>query len=130
VVSGSDGLAVVVGFGINLTYDGPDGVAATSVRHETGLTIEPRALLDIVIEELEPRRAALDSNDGRLGLRGEYERALATIGQSVRVEQLHGDLFGTAVGVDQRGQLLVDIEGEVRTIEVGDVVHLRVGEPR
>lgn len=130
VVTSAQGLAVVVGVGVNLTYEGPEGVAATSVRHETGLTIEPRALLDIVIEALEPRRAALDTEDGRAGLRVEYERALSTIGQSVRVEQVHGDLLGDAVGVDQRGQLLVEVDGVVRTIEAGDVVHLRVGDPR
>ena len=109
---------------------GPDGVAATSVRRETGLTIVPRALLDIVLEELEPRRAELDSEEGRAELRAEYERALSTLGLAVRVEQHQGELLGTAVGIDRRGQLLVDVGGDVRTVEVGDVVHLRAMEAR
>jgi BirA family biotin operon repressor/biotin-[acetyl-CoA-carboxylase] ligase len=130
VAATTDGVAVVVGFGVNLTYEGPDGVAATSVRRETGLTIVPRALLDIVLEELEPRRAALDSEEGRAELRAEYERALSTLGLAVRVEQHQGELLGTAVGIDRRGQLLVDVGGDVRTVEVGDVVHLRAMEAR
>ena len=125
VVSSSMGVAVVVGFGVNLTYEGPEGVTATSVRRETGLTIAPRALLDIALEELEPLRAELDSEEGRAGLRANYERALSTLGLAVRVEQHHGELLGTAVGIDRRGQLLVDVEGDVVTVEVGDVVHLR-----
>jgi BirA family biotin operon repressor/biotin-[acetyl-CoA-carboxylase] ligase len=128
LVSPSSGVAVVVGFGVNLTYEGPEGVAATSVRSETGLTIAPRALLDIVLEELEPRRAALDSDEGRSELRANYERALVTLGSIVRVEQHGGELVGAAVGLDHRGQLLVDVEGDVRVIEVGDVVHLRPGD--
>jgi BirA family biotin operon repressor/biotin-[acetyl-CoA-carboxylase] ligase len=128
VVATSHGLAVVVGFGVNLTDEGPDGVDATSVRAETGLTIEPRALLDIVLEELEPRRVALDTDDGRARLRDSYLSALVTVGQVVRVEQHRGDLLGTAVGVDERGQLLVEVDGEVHTVEAGDVVHLRRGE--
>jgi len=130
VAATTDGVAVVVGFGVNLTYEGPDGVAATSVRRETGLTIVPRALLDIVLEELEPRRAELDSEEGRAELRAEYERALSTLGLAVRVEQHQGELLGTAVGIDRRGQLLVDVGGDVRTVEVGDVVHLRAMDAR
>jgi BirA family biotin operon repressor/biotin-[acetyl-CoA-carboxylase] ligase len=124
VGTGSD-LAVVVGLGVNLTFPGPEGVMSTSVLLESGLTIAPRALLDLVLEELETRRSQLDSDDGRGALRAEYERALATIGQTVRVEQLGGTVVGRAQGVDTAGQLLVEVEGVVQTIGVGDVVHLR-----
>jgi BirA family biotin operon repressor/biotin-[acetyl-CoA-carboxylase] ligase len=124
VGTGSD-LAVVVGLGVNLTFPGPEGVMSTSVLLESGLTIAPRALLDLVLEELETRRSQLDSDDGRRALRAEYERALATIGQTVRVEQLGGTVVGRAQGVDTAGQLLVEVEGVVQTIGVGDVVHLR-----
>jgi BirA family biotin operon repressor/biotin-[acetyl-CoA-carboxylase] ligase len=118
-------LSVVVGIGVNLTYDGPEGVAATSVRAETGLTIAPRALLDILLEEIDFRRAQLNDVSGRLALREEYVGALATIGQRVRVVQSDETLHGLAVGVDEEGRLRVDIDGAVRTFSVGDVVHVR-----
>jgi BirA family biotin operon repressor/biotin-[acetyl-CoA-carboxylase] ligase len=54
--------------------------------------------------------------------------ALATIGQRVRVEQSDATLEGLAMGVDEEGRLLVDVEGAVRTFSVGDVVHVRAGE--
>jgi BirA family biotin operon repressor/biotin-[acetyl-CoA-carboxylase] ligase len=128
VMSTSRGFAVVVGLGVNLTFDGPDDVKATSVRRETGLTIAPRALLDIVLEELESRRLQLDSDEGRAALRGEYERALSTLGLLVRVEQQDQSFVGRATGVDAEGRLLVDVDGEVVTFGVGDVVHVRAQE--
>jgi BirA family biotin operon repressor/biotin-[acetyl-CoA-carboxylase] ligase len=128
IVSHGGELRVVVGIGVNLTYDGPEDVAATSVLAQTGLTIAPRALLDILLEEIDFRRALLTDAGGRLALREEYVGALATIGQSVRVEQSDETLEGLAVGVDQEGRLLVDVEGAVRTFSVGDVVHVRAGE--
>ncbi len=126
VTTGSD-FAVVVGLGVNLTYEGPEG-ESTSVRAETGLTIAPRALLDIVLEELEPRRDRLDTPEGRAALRREYEGALATLGQVVRVELTDDVVVGRALGVDDTGRLLVDVLGEVRTLGVGDVVHVRRSE--
>lgn len=124
-VATTSGFAVVVGLGVNLTYEGPEGVKATSVRAETGVTIAPRALLDIVLEEIEFRRSRLDSKKGRAALRDEYTRALATLGQFVRVEQLAGTLSGVARGVDDAGQLLVEVDGVVRSFGAGDVVHVR-----
>lgn len=116
---------VVVGLGLNLTYEGPVDVEATSVRAETGLTLEPRAVLDIVLEELEVRRAQLNSEDGRALLRADYARVLATIGKDVRIEGHDGVKTGRAHGVDHAGRLLVEIDGEVRVFGVGDVVHVR-----
>jgi len=128
VVDTAHGFAVVVGLGVNLTFDGPDDVKATSVRRETGLTIVPRALLDILLEELEARRLQLESEAGRAALRREYERALSTIGRTVRVEQPRATIVGRATGVDDTGQLLVDVDGTITTFDVGDVVHVRADE--
>jgi BirA family biotin operon repressor/biotin-[acetyl-CoA-carboxylase] ligase len=125
VVATERDLAVVVGLGVNLTFPGPEDAKSTSVQVESGLTIAPRALLDIVLEELETRRAQLDSDDGQRALRTEYERASATIGQTVRVEQLSGTITGRAKGVDAAGQLLVEVEGVVLSLGAGDVVHVR-----
>jgi len=130
IVVTPSGYDVVVGLGLNLTFDGPEHVKATSVKTETGLTLAPRAVLDLVLEELEVRREQLDSAEGRAGVREEYEHALSTIGQDVRVEQHEGVVEGRAHSVDQAGRLLVEVGGEIRTFAVGDVVHLRASEVR
>jgi BirA family biotin operon repressor/biotin-[acetyl-CoA-carboxylase] ligase len=128
VVVTGDGLALVVGIGINLTDAGPSDVRATSVLNASGVTVTPRALLDILLEELEDRRSLLDSPEGRELLRQEYERALTTLGQHVRIERVDGVLFGVARGIDVSGQLLVDVDGVVTTFNAGDVVHVRYPE--
>lgn len=125
IVHSDNGLAVVVGLGVNLTFDGPESVNATSVRAASGVTITPRALLDILLEELEPRRVRLDSPHGRESLRDEFRGALATIGQHVRVERRGDVLVGEAVGIDAAGQLLVEVDGVVVTLSAGDVIHVR-----
>jgi len=125
IVSVDERLAVVVGIGVNLTDEGPANVLATSVRAESGVTITAPALLDILLEELESRRELLDSADGQRSLREEYQRALVTLGQIVRVERTNDVVIGKAVGVSEYGELLVGWKGEVIAISVGDVVHVR-----
>jgi BirA family transcriptional regulator, biotin operon repressor / biotin---[acetyl-CoA-carboxylase] ligase len=128
VVSGGNELAIVVGIGVNLSYDGPPEVLATSVRAQTGLTITPRALLDILLEEIDNRRALLETESGRASLREEYVGALATIGQWVRVEQSDTETHGRALGVDAQGRLALEVNGDVVIFAVGDVVHVRTSE--
>lgn len=118
-------LAVIVGLGVNLTSKGPEGVASTSVRDEAGVTIAPEALLDLVLEEIEARRPLLDTEEGQRALRREYEGALSTLGQCVRVELADRAVIGEAIGLDDAGRLIVSVEGVEQVIGVGDVVHLR-----
>jgi BirA family transcriptional regulator, biotin operon repressor / biotin---[acetyl-CoA-carboxylase] ligase len=122
VVATSEGTALVVGFGVNLT-DHPPG--ATSVKEVAGVTITAPALLDIALEEIESRRGQLDGGEGRAALREEYQRALVTVGRRVRVELTHETHEGHARGVDAAGRLIVDVAGSPRTFAAGDVVHLR-----
>jgi BirA family biotin operon repressor/biotin-[acetyl-CoA-carboxylase] ligase len=125
IVAVDERLAVVVGIGVNLTHEGPADVVSTSVRAASGVTITAPALLDIVLDELEARRAALDSAEGQVGVRDEYRRALATLGQLVRVERTNDVVVGRAVAVDEFGQLVVLVDGHEVAITVGDVVHVR-----
>jgi BirA family biotin operon repressor/biotin-[acetyl-CoA-carboxylase] ligase len=128
IVAVDERLAVVVGIGVNLTHDGPADVISTSVRATSGVTITAPALLDIVLEELETRRALLDEASGQARMRDEYQRALVTLGQIVRVERAHDAIIGLAESVDEYGQLLVRTNDEVLSVSVGDVVHVRPHE--
>jgi BirA family transcriptional regulator, biotin operon repressor / biotin---[acetyl-CoA-carboxylase] ligase len=125
IVAVDERLAVVVGIGVNLTHEGPPDVLATSVRAESGVTITPPALLDILLEELETRRTLLDSAAGQATVREEYQRALVTLGQTVRVERASDVVVGLAESVDEYGQLLVRTDDDLLAISVGDVVHVR-----
>ncbi|MDR0284457.1 MAG: biotin--[acetyl-CoA-carboxylase] ligase [Propionibacteriaceae bacterium] len=60
------------------------------------------------------------------GVVAAYRAVCTTVGQSVRVQL--GDqteVVGRADGVADDGQLLVDVDGEIRTFASGDVYHLR-----
>ncbi len=120
--------AIVVGLGVNLTYDGPPQSPSTSVRRAAGITLEPEALLDIVLEEIERRRPLLEDVEGRDRLREEYRRALVTLGRRVRVEQASATLEGEARDVDDAGRLVVATAAGEVAVAAGDVVHVRPAE--
>ena len=124
LVATKEGVAMVVGLGINLTQR-PHDLDATSVLDETGITLSARGLLDILLEELEGRYAPLHTPQGRADLHAQYEKALVTLGQRVRVERLDDIVVGEARGIDEGGRLIVDVEGLETVFSTGDVVHLR-----
>ncbi len=119
--------AIVVGIGLNLTAC-PDGVGATTVLAEAGVTLAPRALTDIVLEELEARAPLVDDPAGLARLRAEYAAGLATLGRAVRVVLEDGEFEGRAIDLDESGRLVVDVGGATRIVSAGDVVHLRSAE--
>ena len=64
--------------------------------------------------------------DGADGLVAEWRRRSATLGRRVRVDLGVDDVEGTAVDVTDDGHLVVEtVEGDRRTLAVGDVLHLR-----
>jgi len=122
---GQERPAVVVGIGINVTWPGPPGVGGTSILEASGIEVSPAAVLEELLAELAHRKVLLDSAGGRQELQREFESSLATIGTSVRVEKSDGELVGMAVGVSERGHLLVEAGGSVHEIVAGDVIHVR-----
>ena len=118
-------LAIVVGIGINLTFDGPPEANATSLRTSTGHDVDREVLLEALLQALGPRQAALDTVEGRRSLMTEYREALSTIGQIVTIHLHDGWKEGEAVGVGDDGALLVQIDGVEIPFSVGDVIHVR-----
>ncbi len=109
---------VVVGIGLNIGW-APDGAAC--VARDLGVDVDPATLLDLLLVELD-RHLALDTQ----GRRARYVERLHTLGRTVRIERPgDSDLVGVATGLDDRGRLLVDTDGIVRAVDVGDIVHLR-----
>lgn len=62
---------------------------------------------------------------GEAALASAYRRRLSTIGRLVSVELPTETFVGRALDLDDAGRLLVDVGMCTRTIEAGDVVHLR-----
>ncbi len=122
ILAEAAGDAVVVGIGVNLDWpDIPaelDGIA-TACNLEGG---RPASREDLLAGFLTRYEARLDDLDET---RRAYRSRLGTIGRRVRVERAHGNVIGTAVGIDDAGRLLVDMDAAIEVIAAGDVVHLR-----
>jgi BirA family biotin operon repressor/biotin-[acetyl-CoA-carboxylase] ligase len=126
VVEGSP--RIVVGLGLNLQWPGPEGVGGTCVRDEVGVTVTPRAMLDILLAELELILPLCESEEGRRELAESYRDILATLGRTVRVEMVDGSsLVGVVTDVDEDGALHVRVDGTEVVVRSGDVFHLREG---
>lgn len=119
-------VAVVVGIGCNVDWPGPAGAGGTSLAEAAGRPVDHEELLGALLDALDRRRRALDSEEGRAGLAAELRAHCVTLGRRVRVElAVGGPVTGTAVDLAPGGQLVVDTkEGRV-TVAAGDVVHLR-----
>ena len=112
---------VIVGIGLNVG-GAPEGIGATSMR-AAGATVDRD---DVLAGALRSLPGYLDSPEtSRQALR----KASATIGRRVRVDLINRDaVVGTAVDIDDDGQLVLDTASGVLRICVGDVHHLRSDE--
>ncbi|MGN6693514.1 MAG: biotin--[acetyl-CoA-carboxylase] ligase [Aquihabitans sp.] len=128
-----DRLVVAVGIGINVAWgdDVPADLAdlAVALDHLAAPDLVPDRvdLLVALLRHLDRRYAALLAGPhGATALREEWRRRSATLGRRVRIDLGADDLVGTAVDITEEGHLVVEtLEGDRRTVAVGDVVHLR-----
>ncbi|MGO8870128.1 MAG: biotin--[acetyl-CoA-carboxylase] ligase [Acidimicrobiales bacterium] len=125
---------IVVGIGINVNWpaaatDLPDDLvgSASSLRHQVGRPVDREAVLEALLAALEPRVADLGSAAGRRRQREELRAACLTIGTRVRVELADRTFEGTATDLTPEGHLQVEVDGDLRTVVAGDVVHVRPG---
>ncbi len=126
---------VVVGIGINVLWptDLPEELAAIAVacNHVTGEAVDREDLLVALLQRLDHHYGRLVTTGDRRGLLDAWRSRSATLGRRVRVELGKGDVEGTAIDVTDDGRLVVETpDGARRTFAVGDVVHLRPGQPR
>jgi len=122
--------AVVLGIGVNTGQSESELPVpwATSLRL-AGARVEPRALLEPLSARLDELVAAWeagegdpDAGDGALG--AALRRACTTLGRRVRVDAPGGVLRGTAVDIAP-GLVLRGADGTMRTVDAGDVSHVR-----
>lgn len=128
----SGSVAVVVGVGCNLEWEGPPGAGGTSLAAHATRPVRRDALLGAMLDRLVARACALDTDGGRRATVAELRGRCVTLGRQVRVETAGaGTVFGLATALEDDGRLVVSTATGDVTVAAGDVVHLRsaVGEP-
>ncbi len=124
---------VVIGIGLNLSMPPEvDGVVAERAQwlSEIGASdVNPVNAAAVLAAAVVSVVAQLDSDFEAVIAR--IRRECATIGRNVRVEQFAETFDGTAVGVDDRGALIVERAdtGTQVSVHAADVVHLRPASP-
>jgi BirA family biotin operon repressor/biotin-[acetyl-CoA-carboxylase] ligase len=126
----TNGLAVVVGIGINLKSSNfPPEIAgiATSVEAETGRKINSDELLEALTRFLGYHYEILREAGGAEKIRREWTRRSSYAdGKNVRVFLENETFCGTTDGIEENGALRVRTgTGETRIIQAGDVEKLR-----
>jgi len=116
---------VVTGIGINAnTGEFPEDIrdVATSLLLETGERVKRSQLIAAVMEAFEQYYGRFMENENMSGLLEEYNSLLANRDNMVRVLAPGSEYTGTALGIDETGELLVRMEsGELRRVLSGEV---------
>ena len=116
---------VVIGLGINVNTPAfPEELAdkATSLRIETGRELERAPLTGRVMAHFEELYDRFLTSEDLTLLREDYEAFLAGRGEPVRVLDPLGPYEGICRGIDSRGCLVVEPEGEApRRVIAGEV---------
>ncbi len=120
---------IVVGTGINVSQTRfPEEIAdtATSLKlelQEAGrdMSVSRAQLLGAVLMNFEYYYEIYLKTQDMSGLMEEYGAMLANCGKSVRVLDPLGEYEGTALGINDRGELLVDRGGEISRVSSGEV---------
>jgi BirA family biotin operon repressor/biotin-[acetyl-CoA-carboxylase] ligase len=124
--------SVIIGSGVNLALSEDELPTPTSTSLSlVGAPVSADDVLCAYLAQLAPLLEELASTAGvaaGTSIPGFVSRRCNTIGQSVRVELPSGESpVGTAIGLDERGCLLVETTSQERlVVAAGDVTHLRV----
>ncbi|WP_442855500.1 biotin--[acetyl-CoA-carboxylase] ligase [Clostridium sp. Marseille-P2415] len=116
---------VVVGMGINVNMEEfPEEVkqAATSLLLETGKKVRRSRLIAAVMEAFEHYYEEFISQGDLSGLISVYNKHMANAGKEVRILDTSGEYTGRALGINEKGELLVEMSsGEVKHVISGEV---------
>ena len=116
---------VVVGVGINVTEQVcPDEIAdtATSLWQECGRKVSRGQLIVNVMKAFEARYKVFCGSRSLSGLVEEYNGMLVNKNREVRVLDPKGEFRGVSRGINEKGELLVELEdGSVTAVYAGEV---------
>lgn len=116
---------VVTGIGINVNMEEfPEEISqtATSLLIETGEKVRRSLLISAIMEAFEQYYEKLISQGDLSQLISVYNKRMVNTGKEVKILEKSGDYIGKALGINEKGELLVEVnQGEVRHVISGEV---------
>jgi BirA family transcriptional regulator, biotin operon repressor / biotin---[acetyl-CoA-carboxylase] ligase len=130
ILGGKDGIALVIGIGLNIGWPPPEPPepemqGATSISRLIDQPPDTDSVSGVLLDDLDRRVSDLVLEGGAGRQAEEYRRRCVTLGRSVTVEEVSGSIAGNAVGLTEEGHLIVETPSGRREVTAGDVVHLR-----
>lgn len=124
------GLAVIVGIGINLSFENlPQSIsaAATSIESETNNKPDARKLLENLTAQFSNFYEVLKGENGAENIRRHWiQRSSYAFGKEVRAVLTNEIITGKTCGIEENGALrIMQSDGQIITIQAGDVEMLR-----
>lgn len=120
----SDTGQIIIGVGINTNQESmPKELAetATTILMETDDCVDHDSLLESIVEYLEEFAQKLYETGDLSLIKDEYEKALVSMEKEVTVLDPRGEYSGICKGIDDKGQLLVEHDKELKRIYAGEV---------
>jgi BirA family biotin operon repressor/biotin-[acetyl-CoA-carboxylase] ligase len=118
---------VLMGIGINVNSRSghfPPEIRrrATSLLEETGVRVDRWEAIKPILDEFPCLYANLDEDGAPVVEK--WTKATRTVGRSVRINTAGGEIAGTALGINERGMLLVELPSKERiTVTSGDLLN-------
>lgn len=115
---------IVIGIGINVSNEEfPEEIkdVATSIYLESGKHVNRAMLIEKIWEEFEDYYELYEKTQDLSSLVKEYDSYLVNRGQKVRVLDLKEPYEGKAMGITDRGELIVDTWEARRLVSAGEV---------
>ena len=115
---------IVIGIGINVSYEEfPEEIkdVATSIYLESGKHVNRAMLIEKIWEEFEDYYELYEKTQDLSSLVKEYDSYLVNRGQKVRVLDPKEPYEGKAMGITDRGELIVDTWEARRLVSAGEV---------
>ena len=123
---GANGIQhVIVGVGVNVNqtaFAGEGLLYAGSLRGELGIEVNRDKLLDGILERFNGLYEAFCQSGSLKPMQEAYEAKLANLGKEVKVLDPKSEYQGIALGINDKGELLVQkADGTVEEVYAGEV---------
>ncbi len=113
--------AVAIGIGVNCANHPDDTAFPATDLAAAGALVAPDALFAALARAMQQRLTQWQRGDGFAGIRADWLKRAAGIGQPIQVRLPERELSGRFHGLDEAGRLLVEQPGGMITVTAGEV---------